>query len=42
MITPRVAGNVHHESAVKNILRNYRAMKNGEKLVDTIDCERAY
>ena len=42
MITPHTAGNVHPESAVKTILSNYKAMKNGEKLVDTVDMNRGY
>ena len=42
MITPHTAGNVHPESAVKKILHNYNAMKNGEELVDVVDFERGY
>lgn len=42
IITPHTAGNVHPESAVKKILSNYKAMKNGEELVDVVDLERGY
>ena len=42
MITPHTAGNVHPESAVKKILQNYKAMKNGEELVDVVDVGRGY
>ena len=42
MITPHTAGNVHPESAVKKILRNYKAMKKNEKLVDTVNIKRGY
>jgi len=42
MITPHTAGNVHPESAVKKIVHNYKAMKNGEDLVDVVNVERGY
>ncbi|WP_026452447.1 2-hydroxyacid dehydrogenase [Aequorivita capsosiphonis] len=42
MITPHTAGNIHPESAVKKIVHNYKAMKNGEELVDVVDIERGY
>ena len=42
MITPHTAGNVHPESAVEKILHNYKAMKNGEELVDVVDVGRGY
>ena len=41
-ITPHTAGNVHPESAVKKILRNYKAMRNDEKLIDLVNLERGY
>ena len=42
MITPHTAGNIHPESAVKKVLHNYKAMKNGEELVDVVDIEKGY
>lgn len=41
-ITPHTAGNVHPESAVKKVIKNYKAMKNDEDLVDVVDLERGY
>lgn len=42
MITPHTAGSVRPESAVEKIISNYRAMKNGEKLVDVVDVGKGY
>lgn len=42
MITPHTAGSVRAESAVEKVLRNYKAMKNGEKLVDVVDVRKGY
>lgn len=42
MITPHTAGNTHPAKAVKDILRNYKAMKNGEPLIHTIDRKKGY
>lgn len=42
MITPYTARNVHPESVVEKILRNYKTMKNGEERVDVVDIERGY
>src|SRR5690625_1644188 len=42
MITPHIAGNTHPELAVKDVLRNYKAMKSGKKLIHTVDRERGY
>src|SRR5699024_186708 len=42
MITPHVAGNTHTELAAEDILRNYKAMKTGDKLVHTVDRKKGY
>ncbi len=42
MITPHTAGNVNPKSALDKILSNYKAMKNGEDLVDVVDMGRGY
>lgn len=42
MITPHTAGSVSPESAVKKIIANYKAMKNGGKLVDVVDIGKGY
>lgn len=42
MITPHSAGNIDPESAVKKILRNYKAMKNGDKLLDVVNVKKGY
>ena len=42
MVTPHTAGSVRPESAVEKILSNYKAMKNGEKLVDVVDLGKGY
>lgn len=42
MITPHTAGSVSPASAVAKVLQNYKAMKNGESLVDVVNVNKGY
>lgn len=42
MITPHVAGNTHTDLAAEDVLRNYKAMKTGNKLIHKVNRKKGY